>query len=175
MKHKGALRHPQANGNPGICYRFQRKQRTDPAKCGREHVCIGCARPGVPYNDCLCLEAKYLATSPAELRGACAALSPVAGNLSSPVRVLLVSVFGGHRDEISQGWSDLQSSLISPLPLELIHVFFDPPEAAQLPILDLLDRVRGYFQVVCVLPPNETWTKSVRVKKLSLRVGRSGT
>ena len=61
-----------------------------------------------------------------------------------------------------QGWSDLQSSLISPLPLELIHDFFDPPEAAQLPILDLLDRVRGYFQVVCVLPPNATWTSQFR-------------
>ena len=59
IKHKGALWHERANGNPGICFRFQRKQCKDAAKCNREHVCIGCARPGVSYNDCLCLEAKY--------------------------------------------------------------------------------------------------------------------
>ena len=57
-KHKSALFHPRADGNPGICWRFQRKMCADPAKCGREHVCIGCARPGVTYNDCHCLESR---------------------------------------------------------------------------------------------------------------------
>ena len=59
LKHKNTLWHEKVNGNPGICWRFQRKQYKDAAKCNREHVCIGCARPGVPYNDCLCLEAKF--------------------------------------------------------------------------------------------------------------------
>ena len=85
-------------------------------------------------------------------------------NLSSQVRVLLVC--GGHRDEILHCWSDLQSSLISPLPLELIQHFFDPPDAALLPILDLLDRIRGgYFQLVCVVPPNATWTSQLRSRR----------
>ena len=59
QKHKNALWHERANANPGICWRSQRKHGKDAAKCNREHVCIGCARPGVPYNDCLCLEAKF--------------------------------------------------------------------------------------------------------------------
>ena len=59
QKHKNTLWHVKADGNPGICWRFQRKQCKDAAKCNREHVCIGCARPGVPYKDCLCLEAKF--------------------------------------------------------------------------------------------------------------------
>ena len=65
QKHKNTLWHEKANGNPGICWSFQRKQCKDAAKCNREHVCIGCARPGVPYNDCLSLGAKFSATSPA--------------------------------------------------------------------------------------------------------------
>ena len=56
---KGAMWKPRANGNPGNCWRFQRKQCADPTKCNREDVCIRCARPGIPSNDCLCLEAKY--------------------------------------------------------------------------------------------------------------------
>ena len=28
----------------------------DSGKCGREHICIGCGKTGVPYNDCFCLE-----------------------------------------------------------------------------------------------------------------------
>ena len=46
QKHKNTLWHENANGNPGICFRFQRKLCKDAAKCTREHVCIGCARPG---------------------------------------------------------------------------------------------------------------------------------
>ena len=84
-------------------------------------------------------------------------------NLSSPVRVLLVSDTGSHRDEILQGLSDLQSSLTYNLLLELIHYFFDPPDVALLPISDLLDRIRGgFFQLVCVLPPNATWKRQLR-------------
>ena len=95
-------------------------------------------------------------------------------NLSSPVRVLLVSDTGGHIDEILEGWSDLQSSLTSTLPLELIHYFFDPPDVALLPILDLLDRIRGgFFQLVCVLPPNATWTRQLRSRRFC--VGKSGS
>ena len=43
QKHKNALWHEKANGNPGICWRFQWKQCKDAAMCNREHVCIGCA------------------------------------------------------------------------------------------------------------------------------------
>ena len=59
QEQKNALWHEKANGNPGICRRFQMKQCKDAAKCNRGHVCVGCARPGVPYHDCLCLEAKF--------------------------------------------------------------------------------------------------------------------
>ena len=41
-------------------------------------------------------------------------------------------------------------------------IFF-APGTALLPILDLLDRIRGgYFQLVCVLPPDATWTSQFR-------------
>ena len=74
------------------------------------------------------------------------------------------------------GWSDLQSPLNSSLPLELIQNFFDPPGTALLPILDLLDRIRGgYFPLVCVLLPNETSTSQLRSRRSPIRVGRSGS
>ena len=165
-KHKGALWHEKPNGNPGISWRFQTKQCTDPAKCGREHICIACARSkGSLQRLCVSKQSteRLLLLNfvmPVQL----SLLLPV--NLSSPVCVLLVSASGGRRDEILQGWSYLQSSFISPLPLELLHKFFNSPEAALLPIWDLLDRIRGgYFQLVCVLPLNETWTSQLRSRR----------
>ena len=67
---------------------------------------------------------------------------------------------GGHRDEILQAWTDVQPSLKSALPMEVVQYFFDPPSVALLPVLDLLDRVRsGHFQLVCVFPPAATWSQ----------------
>ena len=48
-----------AKAQERIVARFWRNQCKDAAKCNREHVCIGCARPRVPCNDCLCFEAKF--------------------------------------------------------------------------------------------------------------------
>ena len=102
--------------------------------------------------------------------------TPVAVNLSSPVRVLLVSETGGHRDEILQGWSDLQSSLNSPLPLELIHYFSLLLMWHNSQILDLPDRIRGgSFQLVCVLPPNATWTRQLRSRRFPFTLEESGS
>ena len=51
--------------------------------------------------------------------------------------------------------------LASALPSEFVQYFFDPPSVAPLPMLDLLDRIRaGNFQLICVLPPAATWSRS---------------
>ena len=62
-----------------------------------------------------------------------------------------------------QGWSDLQSSLIPPLPLELILLMRHYSK-----FLDLLERIRGYFHLVCDLPPNATWTSHLRSRRFLL-------
>ena len=55
-KHGLTLFHEKARSSPGICFRFQKHACFDSGKCGREHICIGCGKAGVPYNDCFCLE-----------------------------------------------------------------------------------------------------------------------
>ena len=55
-KHGLTLFHEKARSSPGICFRFQKHACFDSVKCGREHICIGCGKAGVPYNDCFCLE-----------------------------------------------------------------------------------------------------------------------
>ena len=55
-KHGLTLFNEKARSSPGICFRFQKHVCFDSGKCGREHLCIGCGKAGVPYNDCFCLE-----------------------------------------------------------------------------------------------------------------------
>ena len=39
-----------------VCFKFQKNQCEDPSKCGRDHTCVGCGKPGVPHDNCRCLE-----------------------------------------------------------------------------------------------------------------------
>ena len=52
------LFHPDAKTLPGICWRFQRNQCKDAAKCTRKHICIGCGKANVGYDSCGCLQTK---------------------------------------------------------------------------------------------------------------------
>ena len=40
---------------PWICYKFQR-HACDDSSCTRQHICVECGKPGLPYDDCGCLE-----------------------------------------------------------------------------------------------------------------------
>ena len=51
--------HEKARSSPGICFLFQKHACFDSGKCGEEHICIGCGRAGVPYNDSFCLESSF--------------------------------------------------------------------------------------------------------------------
>ena len=45
-KHGLKLFHARARASPEICFRFQKHTCFDAGKCGREHICIGCAKAG---------------------------------------------------------------------------------------------------------------------------------
>ena len=95
QKHKNTLWHERANGNPGICWR-------DAAKCNIE------LRVFRTKTVCLSKQSSERLLLLNERRDGCPVPSPVAVNLSPPVRVLLVSAVGAKSiffDPPSQFWT----------------------------------------------------------------------
>ena len=57
ISNQGARKHYHFKDReaPWICYKFQR-HACDDSSCTRQHICVGCGKPGVPYDECGCLE-----------------------------------------------------------------------------------------------------------------------